>query len=145
VIQQLFFDMIIDNKQIAPVLQNIHHWISTLKRCMVRILPDDVDLNVQLEIYLKRTDLWNSQVSEDDLDSIKLDDTIVLKHIHIILIGLENRLTEINGHEQRTPPIEIHNMKRIRKQISSFETSIPPNQISPKSNPRRTTTKFHDS
>jgi hypothetical protein len=65
---------------------------------MVRILPDYIDLNVPFEIYLKRTDLWNCQISEDDIETIQLDETILLKHTFIILIGLENRL---NGtHEQ---------------------------------------------
>jgi hypothetical protein len=124
--------MTIDNKQIATSLQNISEWITILKRFMVRILQDYVDLNIPIEIYLKRTDLWNCQITEEDIETIQLDDTILLKHTFIILIGLENRLNETNEHEQQTTQIILRNSAYRNDETDSFKPSLPQRKITSK-------------
>jgi hypothetical protein len=121
--------MTIDNKQIATNLQNIHQWITTFKRFMVRILPDYVDLNIPIEIYLKRIDLWNCQITEEDMETIQLDDSILLKHTFIILIGLENRLNQINEHEQKTTQIILRNSTNKNDEVDSFKPSLSQKKI----------------
>jgi hypothetical protein len=118
-IQNKFLSMTIDNKQIATSLRNIPEWITILKRFMVRILQDYVDLNIPIEIYLKRIDLWNCQITEEDIETIQLDDTILLKHTFIILIGLENRLNETN--EQQTTQIILRNSAYRNDETDSFK------------------------
>ena len=97
-IQKKFISLTIENPKLAVNLRNLSPWIGTLKRFMVRILPDYLDINIPIEVYLKRSDLWNGQITQEDIDTIQLNETILLKHTFIILVGLENRL---NGTENQ--------------------------------------------
>jgi len=95
-VQEKFLSLTINNEKIASKLRDVQQWIGTLKRFMVRILPDSVDLNSPIEIYLKRTDLWNCQITEDDIETISIDESILLKHTMIILVGLESNGQQVN-------------------------------------------------
>ncbi|CAF5139531.1 unnamed protein product, partial [Rotaria magnacalcarata] len=54
-----FSDFTFRKETIAFSLQNIHSWIGILKRLMVRVLSNvNVSLDVPIQIYLERTDLW---------------------------------------------------------------------------------------
>jgi hypothetical protein len=136
-IQDRFLSLTIDNKQIAMNLRNIQQWISTLKRFMVRIVPDYIDLTIPIEMYLKRTDLWSCQITEEDLETIQLDDSILLKHSFIILLGLENRLNETNENELQpttTSTVPVPDLVNRIDVASLFRPSLPPRNIA--HNPR---------
>jgi hypothetical protein len=74
-----------------PALQSAAAWIGVLKRLLIRVLGANIKLDVQLQIYLERADLWGGNVVEHDLQSFEIDDVFLLQHTYIILLGLEAR------------------------------------------------------
>ncbi|CAF2688734.1 unnamed protein product [Rotaria sp. Silwood2] len=74
---------------IAESLKSIDCWISTLKRLIVRVLlKTNLYLDIPLQLYLERTDLWSDHISLDDLTTFEIDDDIVLQHTYVILTDL---------------------------------------------------------
>ncbi|CAF4792236.1 unnamed protein product [Rotaria sp. Silwood2] len=97
-----------EKEKIAESLKSIDSWISTLKRLIVRVLYTNVSLDIPLEIYLQRTDLWSDRVSYEDLATFGVDDDILLQHTYVILTGLENKQKAANGSQQQqiTPEVQ---------------------------------------
>ena len=91
-IQERFLRSIAGNSRLAQSLRDLSHWIPTLKRFMVRILQDDVILDSPIEMHLKRTGLWSSEFTEEEIDTIEIDESILVKHALLLLNGLERRL-----------------------------------------------------
>ncbi|CAF3682110.1 unnamed protein product [Adineta steineri] len=86
-----FSDMTYRKPNISISLQNIHVWIGILKRLMVRVLSNvNVSLDVPIQIYLERTDLWTGNITEADIQTFEVHDEILLQHTYVILKGLEN-------------------------------------------------------
>ena len=85
-----FIDSTSKNKTITKSMQNSNCWIAILKRIMVRVLSNvSVHLDVPLNLYLTRHDLWTSDITTQDIESINISDDILLQHTYIILKGLE--------------------------------------------------------
>ncbi|CAF0841320.1 unnamed protein product [Didymodactylos carnosus] len=86
---QKFGKQTYESEKIALSLKNIEQWISTLKRLMIRVLGANIRLDSPIQIYLERTDLWNEDVTEMDIQTINIEEEILLKHTYVILKGLE--------------------------------------------------------
>jgi hypothetical protein len=87
-----FVDSTSNNKQIAACFQNLNCWIAILKRIMVRVLSNvSVHLDVPLNLYLGRHDLWTNNITVADIQTITVSDDVLLQHTFIILKGLETR------------------------------------------------------
>ncbi|CAF4724348.1 unnamed protein product, partial [Rotaria socialis] len=71
-----------------------------LKRLIARILNANISLDVPLQIYLERTDLWNNGINYDDLATFEVEDDILLQHTYVILTGLENKKKAANQSQQ---------------------------------------------
>lgn len=110
-----FIDSTSNNKRIAKSLQYLNCWIAILKRIMVRVLSNvSVHLDVPLNLYLTRHDLWTSDITTNDIESIKINDEILLKHTYVILKGLEMRRerllsssTQIGTDQQKNKTNEL--------------------------------------
>ncbi|CAF2163598.1 unnamed protein product [Rotaria magnacalcarata] len=104
---------------IAASLQNIDSWIGILKRVMIRVLSNvNVDTEVPLQYYLERKDLWTGNVTDADIITFDLDDTIFLNHTFVILRGLEKKRkpspTDIDAEQEQN---------KQKKEPKSVETS----------------------
>ncbi|CAF0809248.1 unnamed protein product [Rotaria sordida] len=85
-----FSDMTFKKETIAYSLKSIDSWIGILKRLMVRVLSNvNVSLDVPIQIYLERTDLWTGNIIESDIETFEVNNEILLQHTYIILKGLE--------------------------------------------------------
>ncbi|CAF4854279.1 unnamed protein product [Rotaria sp. Silwood2] len=108
-------------KEIAASLESIDCWIGILKRVMIRVLSNvNVDTEVPLQYYLERKDLWTGNITDADINTFDLDDTILLYHTFVILKGLEKKQnssttdTEIDIEQQQNTQ---------KKELKSVETS----------------------
>jgi hypothetical protein len=105
--------MTFKKETISFPLQNIHAWIGILKRLMVRVLSNvNVSLDVPMQIYLERTDLWTGNITETDIQTFEVNDEILLQHTYVILKGLENerdKLLLINNKQTDIEPESLHN------------------------------------
>ena len=87
----------LNKETIAPSLKMIDGWISTLKRLMIRVLNAAiVSLDVPLQLYLERTDLWSDGVTDAELTTFQVDDDILLQHTYVILRELEKQKESSN-------------------------------------------------
>jgi hypothetical protein len=94
-------------------------WIGMLKRLLIRVLNANVDLNIPLQYYLERIDLWSNDISLEHLQSVEVHEKFLLQHTYLILHELEERekaLLEVqpittmrrvipNVEEQRNNPL----------------------------------------
>jgi len=87
---------------IAPTLKSIGAWISMLKRLMIRVLNANVSLEVPLQVYLERTDLWSDRVNAEDLGTFEVDEDVLLQHTYVILQGLEQKQQPTTQRSQTT-------------------------------------------
>ncbi|CAF0884533.1 unnamed protein product [Adineta steineri] len=88
----IFYRMTLGKETLAECFRSINCWISMLKRLIIRVLMStSVSTDVPLQLYLERTDLWTGNVTERDIQSIEVSDTVLLKHTYVILRGLERR------------------------------------------------------
>ncbi len=102
-----FSKMTFEKKTISLSLQNIHPWIGILKRLIVRVLSNiNVSLDVPIQIYLERTDLWTGNIVEADIQTFEVKDEILLKHTYIILRGLENQRDKISSTNTSQTDVE---------------------------------------
>jgi hypothetical protein len=62
-----------------------------LKRLMILVLNGNVSLDVPLQLYLERTDLWSARVTDVDLATFQVDDDFLLQHTYVILKDLEKK------------------------------------------------------
>ncbi|CAF1218835.1 unnamed protein product, partial [Didymodactylos carnosus] len=53
-------------------------------------------LDIPLQYYLERLDLWTNDITELDIQTIEVSDEILLKHTFVILGGLELRVERQN-------------------------------------------------
>ncbi|CAF4915976.1 unnamed protein product [Rotaria sp. Silwood1] len=137
-----FIKMTYENKTIANCLHDANIWINILKRLMMRVLMNTgVSLDVALQIYLERTDLWPGHVTNMDIHTIDVSEEILLKHTYIILKGLERKQAkpssirdniEHQTHDQnvqvQTSDEQIHQAKMWL--TTTNETKMVPKQIS---------------
>ncbi|CAF1222766.1 unnamed protein product [Didymodactylos carnosus] len=80
------------NATTPQTLKDPSVWMSVLKRLIIRVIAANVDLNVPLQIYLERTDMWNEDLILD-INHIDVDEHILLKHTYIILKGIETQVS----------------------------------------------------
>ena len=63
---------------------------------MIRVLNANISLEVPLQVYLERTDLWTDRVNIEDLGTFEVDEDILLQHTYVILQGLEQKQQQIS-------------------------------------------------
>ncbi|CAF1647216.1 unnamed protein product [Rotaria magnacalcarata] len=113
--------MTFSKQGIATSLRNIDSWISILKRVMIRVLSNvNVDTKVPLQYYLERKDLWTGNVTDADIITFDLDDTILLHHTFVILTSLEKKPspTDIDGEQEQ------NNQKRAPKSVQTSTAKV---------------------
>ncbi|CAF4533121.1 unnamed protein product [Rotaria sp. Silwood2] len=81
---------------ISQQLKDPRVWLSVLKRLIIRVITANIDLNVSMQIYIERTDLWNEDLIQY-LDLIKINDNILVRHTYVILEGIEAKLKQSNN------------------------------------------------
>jgi hypothetical protein len=125
-----FIDMIIHNGNIAHYFKDLICWISMFKRLLVRLLSPKVHINFEssLHNYVKRTDMWKGNITEDNIRTLEIKNDVRLKHAFIILKGLEAKQEEktsiekhgnltLSGHKQR------NTMQTNNSALQSMNTS----------------------
>ncbi|CAF4949019.1 unnamed protein product, partial [Rotaria magnacalcarata] len=109
-VRRQFPRMTFEKETIAKTLKSVDSWISMLRRLMIRVLNANISLNVPLQLYLERTDLWSDRVSDLDLETFQVDDDILLQHTYVILRGLEKKQESNNKlpqqQQQKTSEIQ---------------------------------------
>ncbi|CAF4169052.1 unnamed protein product [Rotaria sp. Silwood2] len=109
-----------EKEKIAETLKSIDAWISTLKRLIVRVLNTNIGLDIPLEIYLGRTDLWSDRVSLNDLTTFEVDEDILLQHTYVILTGLENKQKAANRSQQQPNKPAIQSVGGQRQKANTW-------------------------
>jgi hypothetical protein len=95
-----------------------------LKPLMIRVLNANVSLDVPLQLYLERADLWSDRVSDADLATFQVDDDILLQHTYVILRGLENKQQINNRSSQQQRRSEIQSTEGQRQRVQTwFDTT----------------------
>ncbi|CAF1066989.1 unnamed protein product [Rotaria sordida] len=82
------------NEKMSQTMRDINIWITVLKRLIIRILIPIVDLTIPIEMYLQRSDLWNDNINENDLDNMKIGSNIMLKHAYVIFKNLNEKVDD---------------------------------------------------
>ncbi|CAF1301518.1 unnamed protein product [Rotaria magnacalcarata] len=126
--------MTFSKQGIAASLRNIDSWISIFKRVMIRVLSNvNVDTEVPLQYYLERKDLWTGNVTDVDITTFDLDDTILLYHTFVILRGLEKKRkpspTDIDVEQEQ------NNQKKELKSVETSTAKVTPWMTSKGKNP----------
>ncbi|CAF1355937.1 unnamed protein product [Adineta ricciae] len=121
-----------EKQTIAPPLKSVDAWISMLKRLMIRVLNANVSLDVPLQLYLERTDLWSDRVTDVDLASFQVADSVLLQHTYVILCGLEKKQQANNRPmlQLNKPTVQTVEGQRQKAQAWFDETAKP--TITPK-------------
>jgi hypothetical protein len=120
----VFSRMTFEKETIAETLKSIDGWISMLKRLMIRVLNANVSLEVPLQLYLERTDLWSDPVTDTDLATFQVDDDILLQHTYVILRGLEKKQQTNNKPPQQQKIVDIQSMEGQRQKVQTwFDTT----------------------
>lgn len=98
-----FMEIIFKNDNIAVCFKDLNCWIGMFKRLLVRSLSPKININFEspLYIYVKRTDMWKSDIPENSIQTIEIGDNIRLKHAFIILTKLEEEQKERMLIEER--------------------------------------------
>ena len=115
--------MTFKKETISSSLQNIHAWIGILKRLMVRVLSNvNVSLDVPIQIYLERTDLWSGNITETDIRTFEVHDEILLQHTYVILKGLENERdkSSLRNNQQ----IDVEQQSLHKNVLQNSETQL---------------------
>ncbi|CAF0975366.1 unnamed protein product [Rotaria sordida] len=121
-----------EKETIAETLKSIDSWISMLKRLMIRVLNANVSLDVPLQLYLERTDLWSDRVSDVDLETFQVDDDVLLQHTYIILRGLEKKQGTNNKSSQQQKVSEIQSTDGQRQKVQTWFDSTARSTTAPK-------------
>ena len=121
-----------EKENIAETLKSIDSWISMLKRLMIRVLNANIDLQVPLQLYLERTDLWSDRVTVNDLDTLQVDDDILLQHTYVILRGLENQSQNNNKASQEQNIPHIQSVDEQQQNVVTWFTTTARSTTAPK-------------
>jgi hypothetical protein len=127
-----FIKMITDNNKIADCLKDRIYWISMFKRLLVRIRPLKINLDFDLPLrdYVKRTDMWKGNVTKENIQTIEIKNHIRLKHAFSILEGLEEKKVAINSSQKRQDL--MNNKQRNNRNIIQETSSTRPAATSSK-------------
>jgi hypothetical protein len=117
-----FIHMILHDQTLADCLKDLNCWISMFKRLLMRLLSSRMNINFEspLHDYVRRSDMWKGNITEENVRSIEIKSNIRLKHAFIILKGLEANCKEGNPALQRTnvispPPSSVQRNNRSRR------------------------------
>ncbi|CAF0807414.1 unnamed protein product [Didymodactylos carnosus] len=123
------------NEKMSQSMRDVNVWINVLKRLIIRILIPVVDLSIPIQMYLQRSDLWNENVKENDLDNIEIGLNIMLKHAYIIFKGLNENVNNgqkpeddtndsgNNGDEQNLNQVAWHERQYGRQNTTANNTT----------------------
>jgi hypothetical protein len=117
---------------IAETLKSIESWISMLKRLMIRVLNANISLDVPLQLYLERTDLWSDRVNDADLATFQVDDDVLLQHTYVILRGLEKKQQNNNKPLQQQKRPEIQSAEEQRQKVQTWFDKTAKSTTAPK-------------
>ncbi|CAF1265175.1 unnamed protein product [Didymodactylos carnosus] len=93
-----FLQATIQNERVPEAIQDPDIWIIVLKRLIVRVTATNAHLDVPLQLYIQRTDFWNEDISESDLETININEKVELKHSYVILLSLEDKYRRQSTH-----------------------------------------------
>ena len=128
-----FSDCTFKKETITPVLKSIEPWIGILKRLIVRVLSNtNVSVDVPIQIYLERTDLWTGNITEGDIQTFEVKDEVLLQHTYVILKGLENERDKIVGKTSKPVDEEEISLKTLPEKTDSRTMKIPPIVLKPR-------------
>ena len=128
-----FSDCTFKKETITPSLKNIDPWIGILKRLMVRVLSNtNISVDVPIQLYLERTDLWTGDITEGDIQTFEVHDDVLLQHTYVILKGLENERDQQLGKNNKSIDEEESTQKIPVEKIDSRVMKIPPIVLKPK-------------
>ncbi|CAF1607672.1 unnamed protein product, partial [Didymodactylos carnosus] len=105
-----FNKTVLDKENLADCSHHVVCWISMFKRLMIRVLMNsNISVDVPLQLYLERTELWTSNITEEDIQSIQLTERILLQHTYIILRTLKRKrdkalMNNIRQNDNETNP-----------------------------------------
>jgi len=94
---------------------------------MVRVLSNvNVSLDVPIQIYLERTDLWTGNITENDIQTFEVHDDILLQHTYIILKGLENERDKnlLNDKKQTDVVEEQLSQKNLLQNVDTQSLKV---------------------
>ncbi|CAF3031874.1 unnamed protein product, partial [Rotaria sp. Silwood2] len=109
-----------EKEKIGETLKSIDSWISMLKRLIVRVLNANASLDIPIQYYLERTDLWSDRINFDDLTTFEVDDDILLQHTYVILTGLENKQKAANRSSQQSAKLTAHSVAGQRQKVDTW-------------------------
>ncbi|CAF5089167.1 unnamed protein product, partial [Rotaria sp. Silwood1] len=89
------------------------------------VLNTNISLDIPLEIYLGRTDLWSDRVTLDDLTTFEVDNDILLQHTYVILTGLENKQKVANRSQQQLNKPMIQSVGGQRQKANTWYNQTP--------------------
>ena len=128
----VFSRMTFQKETIAQTLKSIDSWISMLKRLMIRVLNANISLDVPLQLYLERTDLWSDRVNDADLTTFQVDDDVLLQHTYVILRGLEKKQQDNNKSFQQQKRPEIQSAEEQRQKAQTWFDKTAKSTTAPK-------------
>ncbi|CAF3661661.1 unnamed protein product [Rotaria socialis] len=89
------------NVEIAPCLKNLDSWINMLKRLLLRVSSNiNLSFDVPLQQFAARSDFWTVDITANNIQSFKIADDILLRHVFIILKGLEEKKRDSQGERE---------------------------------------------
>jgi hypothetical protein len=107
-------------ENISTPLKSPVIWIRVLKRLLIRVLNANIDLEMPLQMYIERIDLWSGDISGFDLQTFELDEDILLKHTYCILNHVEEKtstrnlsITTVDSQQLTTSSITTDNNTQI--------------------------------
>ncbi len=114
-----FIKMIMENNKIADCLKDLNVWISMFKRLLARIRPlkINLDFNLPLNDYVKRTDMWKGNMTKENIQTIGIKNHIRLKHAFSILEGLETEKLGMDSSEKRGQDLPNNERQRTSSTI----------------------------
>ena len=95
---------------------------------MIRVLNAAiVSLDVPLQLYLERTDLWSDGVTDAELTTFQVDDDILLQHTYVILRELEKQKESSNTSRSPQNGSSIQDVEgQQRKAQAWFDATAKP-------------------
>jgi len=93
---KIFTEAVLMNpeNQKNPQLKDLEVLVKVLKRLIVRVLLTQEKLDVSLQEFLVREDMWDQDTDLEKISNIELGDEIQLKHAYFILRHLEGQIVE---------------------------------------------------
>jgi hypothetical protein len=121
-----FIDMILHDQTLADCLKDLNCWINMFKRLLMRLLSSRMNINFEspLHDYVRRSDMWKGNITEENIRTIEIRRDIRLKHAFIILKGLEAELNEKTSTEKDESRMSVEPEQQTRRPTIQRPNSV---------------------